>query len=97
MENFSSDLLFRKISIVYICIVDSPVHKPSRSFESRRKQATAIVMLAVIGAEFGHEVMPSRRGVDDGKPVKKGLEGFTSSNYSLARHTSTSLQKFNWY
>ncbi|XP_053401409.1 WD repeat-containing protein 7-like isoform X1 [Mercenaria mercenaria] len=70
---------------------DSPLHKPSRSFESRRKQATAIVMLAVLGAEFGHEVLPTRRGLDDGKKMKKGLEGFTLSNYSLAHHTSKAL------
>ncbi|KAJ8302878.1 hypothetical protein KUTeg_019274 [Tegillarca granosa] len=37
---------------------DSPVHKTSSTFESRRKQATAIVMLGVIGAEFGHEIEP---------------------------------------
>lgn len=70
---------------------DSPLHKPSRSFESRRKQATAIVMLAVLGAEFGHEVLPTKRGLDDGKKMKKGLEGFTLSNYSLAHHTSKAL------
>lgn len=45
-------------------------------------------MLAVLGAEFGHEVLPKKRGVDEGKKGKKGLEGFTLSNYSLAHHTS---------
>lgn len=45
-------------------------------------------MLAVLGAEFGHEVLPTKRGVDEVKKGKKGLEGFTLSNYSLAHHTS---------
>lgn len=72
---------------------DMPLHKPSRSFESRRKQATAIVMLAVIGAEFGHEVLPSRKSTSDtpNKGAKAGLAGFTADNYSLARHTSKAL------
>ncbi|KAH3775334.1 hypothetical protein DPMN_176735, partial [Dreissena polymorpha] len=70
---------------------DSPVHKMSRSFESRRKQATAIVMLAVLGAEFGAEILPARRGFDDGKKGRKTLEGFTSANYMLAQHTSKAL------
>lgn len=64
------------------------MHRYSRSFESRRKQATAIVMLAVIGAEFGHEIQPKRGLVEDTKKAKKGQEGFTLANYSLARHTS---------
>lgn len=45
-------------------------------------------MLAVLGAEFGHEVLPTKRGMEDGKKAKKGLEGFTLANYSLAHHTS---------
>jgi hypothetical protein len=54
-------------------------------------------MLAVLGAEFGHEVLPSRRGLDDGKPKKKGLEGFTLSNYSLAHHTSKIISSNIFY
>ncbi|XP_052817918.1 WD repeat-containing protein 7-like isoform X2 [Mya arenaria] len=75
------------------CIGESPVHKPSRSFESRRKQATAIVMLAVLGAEFGAEILPMRGKVmeESGKRARKGLEGFSSSNYLLAQHTSKAL------
>lgn len=63
------------------------------SFESRRKQATAIVMLGVIGAEFGHEMEPSRARGEDIKPGKaKGTqEGFSLTNYSLSRHTSEVL------
>ena len=71
---------------------ESPLHKPSRSFESRRKQATAIVMLAVLGAEFGLEILPTKRVVEEPKKGKKGLEGFTLNNYSLAQHTSKFLR-----
>ncbi|KAL5022011.1 hypothetical protein ScPMuIL_001166 [Solemya velum] len=71
---------------------DSPVHKTSNTFESRRKQATAIVMLGVIGAEFGHEIEPSKRKGEEPKKLKKGsAEGFTLTNYSLSRHTSKAL------
>ena len=64
--------------------------KTSVSFENRRKQATAIVMLGVIGAEFGQEIEPSRRKVDEGKKAKSGKsqEGFNLANYSLSRQTS---------
>lgn len=71
---------------------ETPVHRTSSySFESRRKQATAIVMLGVIGAEFGHEIEPSRRKIELTKKSKKEQEGFTLSNYSLSRHTSKIL------
>ncbi|XP_013407449.1 WD repeat-containing protein 7-like isoform X2 [Lingula anatina] len=56
------------------------------SYETRRKQATAIVMLGVIGAEFGQEIVSSRGG-DQQKGV---VEGF-SINQALARRTSNAL------
>ena len=65
--------------------------KTSVSFENRRRQATAIVMLGVIGAEFGQEIEPSRnRKTEDAKKTKgsKSQEGFNMANYSLARQTS---------
>ncbi|XP_025115150.1 WD repeat-containing protein 7-like isoform X3 [Pomacea canaliculata] len=66
--------------------------KMSVTFDSRRRQATAIVMLGVIGAEFGQEIEPSRRRVQDTKKTKlKSQEGFSLSNYSLSRHTSKAL------
>ena len=41
------------------------------------------------GAEFGSEILPSRsKSFDEGKKMKRGLEGFSSSNYQLAQHTS---------
>jgi putative effector of murein hydrolase len=50
--------------------------------ECRRKQATAIVMMGVIGAEFGASLESkgdARTGV---------AEGFGLANHSHARHTS---------
>ena len=75
---------------------DIPANKLSASFESRRKQATAIVMLGVIGAEFGQEMEPSRtKGVEETKKgkTKNSADGFSLVNYSLARHTSKSFFK----
>ena len=64
-------------------------HRVSTPFESRRKQAMAIVMLGVLGAEFGQEMEPSKRKPqgDEGKK-KNVVDGFGLSNYSHARHTS---------
>lgn len=66
---------------------DNAVGKLSQSYESRSRQATAIVMMGVIGAEFG-------AAIEGGKnEPKKGsvAEGFGITNYSHARHTSKAL------
>ena len=60
----------------------------SLSFENRRKQATAIVMMGVLGAEFGAEIEPSKGKVTDERRKKNVIEGFGLANYSHARHTS---------
>ncbi|NXD46085.1 WDR7 protein, partial [Copsychus sechellarum] len=64
--------------------------KASVPYEERRKQATAIVLLGVIGAEFGAEMEPPRLPgrARSHSQVPEGF-GLTSagSNYSLARHT----------
>ncbi|XP_048360289.1 WD repeat-containing protein 7-like [Sphaerodactylus townsendi] len=69
--------------------------KISMSYEERRKQATAIVLLGVIGAEFGAEIEPPKL-LTRPRSSSQIPEGFGStsggSNYSLARHTS-GLQK----
>ncbi|XP_072108336.1 WD repeat-containing protein 7 isoform X1 [Mobula birostris] len=68
--------------------------KSSSSFEERRKQATAIVLLGVIGAEFGAEIEPPKLPTRprNTSQVPEGF-GLTSggSNYSLARHTCKAL------
>ncbi|XP_018100050.1 WD repeat-containing protein 7 isoform X3 [Xenopus laevis] len=71
-----------------------PLKKASPSYEERRKQATAIVLLGVIGAEFGAEIEPpklltrprSSSQIPDGFGLTHG-----GSNYSLARHTCKAL------
>ncbi|NXV60903.1 WDR7 protein, partial [Molothrus ater] len=64
--------------------------KASSSYEERRKQATAIVLLGVIGAEFGAEIEPPKllARPRSSSQIPEGF-GLTSAgaNYSLARHT----------
>uniref|UniRef100_A0A4W3HGW4 WD repeat domain 7 n=1 Tax=Callorhinchus milii TaxID=7868 RepID=A0A4W3HGW4_CALMI len=68
--------------------------KMTSSYEERRKQATAIVLLGVIGAEFGAEIeppkLPSRTRHTSQVPEGFGLTT-GGSNYSLARHTCKAL------
>lgn len=54
--------------------------------ERRRLEATAIVMLGVIGAEFGKEIEPKKTKGDEQK--RGSVEGFGISDHSLAWHTS---------
>ncbi|XP_065568278.1 WD repeat-containing protein 7-like isoform X2 [Artemia franciscana] len=68
---------------------ESANRKPSRSAELRRRQATAIILLGVLGAEFGQD-SESVRGRLDGASGG-AIEGFGGSNYSLARATSKAL------
>nr|CAB3267729.1 WD repeat-containing protein 7 [Phallusia mammillata] len=57
------------------------------SYEVRRRHATAIVILGVIGAEFGQELEP-RRSQRSNMDVP---DGFGLADYSLARHTCKAL------
>ncbi|TWW66898.1 WD repeat-containing protein 7 [Takifugu flavidus] len=81
----------------HCCLSSLPPNakKISNSYEERRKQATAIVLLGVIGAEFGAEIEPpkgSGRARAGGQaPEGFGLTSGGSSNYSLARHTCKAL------
>lgn len=78
------------------CLSNLPpsLKKISNSYEERRKQATAIVLLGVIGAEFGAEIepprLPSRPRTSGQAPDGFGLTS-GGSNYSLARHTCKAL------
>ncbi|CAH1251801.1 WDR7 [Branchiostoma lanceolatum] len=65
--------------------------KASMPFEARRNQATAIVMLGVIGAEFGAEIATKGQNEEQKKKASRAPEGFSRDNYSLARHTSKAL------
>ncbi|KAM9137591.1 WD repeat-containing protein 7 [Pangshura tecta] len=77
------------------CLSGLPqMKKISTSYEERRKQATAIVLLGVIGAEFGAEIEPPKllTRPRSSSQIPEGF-GLTSggSNYSLARHTCKAL------
>ncbi|EPY82697.1 WD repeat-containing protein 7-like protein [Camelus ferus] len=77
------------------CLSSVPqMKKISTSYEERRKQATAIVLLGVIGAEFGAEIEPPKllTRPRSSSQIPEGF-GLTSggSNYSLARHTCKAL------
>lgn len=54
--------------------------------EKRRLEATAIVMLGVIGSEFGKEIEPAKTHPKLKKRVS--MEGFRIGSDSLAWHTS---------
>jgi len=62
--------------------------------ESRRQQATAIVLMGVIGAEFGAS-MEGKTGDQN-----RIAEGFGLTNYTHARNTSTlsisNIAFFKW-
>ncbi|XP_035382955.1 WD repeat-containing protein 7 isoform X2 [Electrophorus electricus] len=74
--------------------ITSSVKKFSNSYEERRKQATAIVLLGVIGAEFGAEIEPPKL-LSRPRTSAQAPDGFGlttgGSNYSLARHTCKAL------
>ncbi|XP_061381284.1 WD repeat-containing protein 7 isoform X3 [Danaus plexippus] len=73
------------------------IRKPSSIAELKRKQTTAVVLLGVIGAEFGQDI--ASEGAAGNKRRKDGdsrkssiVEGFTlSSSNNLARLTSLAL------
>ncbi|XP_026313691.1 WD repeat-containing protein 7 [Hyposmocoma kahamanoa] len=74
------------------------VRKPSSLAELKRKQTTAVVLLGVIGAEFGQDI--TSEGAAGNKRRKDGdvgrkssvVEGFTlSSSNNLARLTALAL------
>lgn len=71
--------------MLIVCLYLDPM-KPS--YENKRKQTTAVILLGVIGAEFGQEIIgrnvENRRGTG-------GTEGFGAVNSNLARLTSNSI------
>jgi len=68
------------------------LRKPSSATELRRKQTTAVVLLGVIGAEFGQEVVSVGSTTNARKPEDRRkssvVEGFGVGNNDLARLTS---------
>ncbi|XP_035210198.1 WD repeat-containing protein 7-like isoform X2 [Stegodyphus dumicola] len=70
---------------------EASCRRPSSATEGKRKQTTAIVLLGVIGAEYGHEIETSKKKTPDDQKRRSVVDGFGLSNYSLARHTSQAL------
>ncbi|KAL2731518.1 WD repeat-containing protein 7 isoform X1 [Vespula maculifrons] len=70
----------------------SVARKPSSVAELKRKQTTAVVLLGVIGAEFGQDVTTTNQRRDSEQRRKSSIvEGFGIGNNNLARHTSMAL------
>ncbi|XP_014275232.1 WD repeat-containing protein 7 isoform X2 [Halyomorpha halys] len=65
------------------------LRKPSSLNEIKRKQTTAVVLLGVIGAEFGQDV-GERRGPEQ-RRKSSIIDGFGIGNNNLARLTSYAL------
>ncbi|XP_015115416.1 WD repeat-containing protein 7 isoform X7 [Diachasma alloeum] len=66
--------------------------KPSSVAELKRKQTTAVVLLGVIGAEFGQDVAANNQKRDSDQRRKSSVvEGFGIGNNNLARLTSMAL------
>lgn len=82
---------FHTVIFLLIRLIDIP-HINRMNNEKRRLEATAIVMLGVIGSEFGKEVEPNKRTSKLEKLKKRvSVEGFSIANHSLAWHTSKFL------
>lgn len=84
---------------------DLCLRKPSSISELRRKQSTAVILMGVMGAEFGQEVNASDNvstssRSQSGSSIRRKssiVEGFGIGNNNLSRLTSMVLfQKLNY-
>lgn len=78
-------------------MTDLCLRKPSSLSELRRKQTTAVILMGVIGAEFGQEVSAATDNVSTSSRLQSGtsirrkssiVEGFGIGNNNLSRLTS---------
>lgn len=83
------------INLCLIFIIDLCLRKPSCLSELRRKQTTAVILMGVIGAEFGQEVSMSDNGHSSRLQSESSIrrkssivEGFGIGNNNLSRLTS---------
>lgn len=69
------------------------MRKPSSLSELKRKQSTAVILLGVIGAEFGQDITSENNKKRSGEDRRKSsvVEGFGHGNNNLARLTSMAL------
>lgn len=81
--------LFSFLSLItktktFFSILELSVRKPSSAAELKRKETTAVVLLGVIGAEFGQDTSDRKR---EDRRKSSVVEGFNINN-NLARLTS---------
>lgn len=69
------------------------IRKPSSLAELKRKQTTAVIILGVIGAEFGQDISQDSPNKTRNTDRRKSsvVDGFGISNNNLARLTSMAL------
>ncbi|XP_045461740.1 WD repeat-containing protein 7 isoform X6 [Harmonia axyridis] len=73
---------------------DETVRRPSNITELKRKYSTAIILLGVIGAEFGQDITStdnSKKRNSEDRRKSSGAEGFGPGNNNLARLTAMAL------
>lgn len=83
--------------LFYSYFSDLCLRKPSSISELRRKQTTAVILMGVMGAEFGQEVSASDNvstssRSQPGSSIRRKssiVEGFGIGNNNLSRLTST--------
>lgn len=84
-----------KVILLSLFLIDLCLRKPSSISELRRKQTTAVILMGVMGAEFGQEVSASDNGStsrsQSGASIRRKssiVEGFGIGNNNLSRLTS---------
>lgn len=72
---------------------EEQIRKPSSLAELKRKQTTAVILLGVIGAEFGQDITAdsNKKRQNDERRRSSVVEGFGIANNNLARLTSMAL------
>ncbi|XP_057656170.1 WD repeat-containing protein 7 isoform X15 [Diorhabda carinulata] len=73
---------------------EEQIRKPSSLSELKKKQSTAVIILGVIGAEFGQDITCSdnnKRRMSEDRRKSSVVEGFGPGNNNLARLTSMAL------
>ncbi|CAG9834856.1 unnamed protein product [Diabrotica balteata] len=73
---------------------EEQIRKPSSLSELKKKQSTAVIILGVIGAEFGQDITCSdnnKRRMSEERRKSSVVEGFGPGNNNLARLTSMAL------
>lgn len=88
--------IYRDSFSILFYLTDLCLRKPSSISELRRKQTTAVILMGVMGAEFGQEVSASDNvstssRSQPGSSIRRKssiVEGFGIGNNNLSRLTS---------